>query len=154
MKWLTFEFAVPLAMICIMLFVIPPLFRSGVVSIYEFVERRFSASTRLILSVVFQISRAFGVPGVMVYTIALILQAILDIDKMYIVLIISVITIVYSWQGGMKAVVWGDAIQMILLFGGLLVCPGLWMAFGRCSWRIRNGFSSRKATGHLILTWE
>ena len=37
MKWLTFEFAVPLAMIGIMLLVIPPLFRSGVVSIYEFV---------------------------------------------------------------------------------------------------------------------
>ncbi|MEM7187671.1 MAG: sodium transporter, partial [Bacteroidota bacterium] len=36
--------------------------------------------------------------------------------------IISVITIIYSWQGGMKAVVWGDAVQMILLFGGLLVC--------------------------------
>ena len=121
MKWLTFELAVPIAMICIMLFVIPPLFRSGVVSIYEFVERRFSVSTRLILSVVFQISRALGT-GVMVYTIAIILQAILDIDKMYIVLIISIITIIYSWQGGMKAVVWGDAIQMILLFGGLLVC--------------------------------
>lgn len=121
MKWLTFEFAVPLAMVGIMLFVIPPLFRSGVVSIYEFVERRFSPSTRLVLSVVFQISRALGT-GVMVYTIAIILQAVLDIDYIYTILIISVITIIYSWQGGMKAVVWGDAIQMILLFGGLLVC--------------------------------
>ncbi len=121
MKWLSFEFAVPLAMIFIMLFIIPPLFRSGVVSIYEFVERRFSVSTRLILSIVFQISRALGT-GVMVYTIAIILQAVLDIDYIYTVLIISVITIIYSWQGGMKAVVWGDAVQMILLFGGLLVC--------------------------------
>jgi SSS family transporter len=121
MKWLTFEFAVPLAMICIMLFVIPPLFRSGVVSIYEYVEKRFSPSTRLILSIVFQISRALGT-GVMVYTIAMILQAVLDIDYIYTILIISVITIIYSWQGGMKAVVWGDAIQMILLFGGLVVC--------------------------------
>lgn len=121
MKWLTFEFAVPIAMMFIMLFVIPPLFRSGVVSIYEFVERRFSTSTRMILSVVFQISRALGT-GVMVYTIAIILQAVLDIDYIYTILIISVITIVYSWQGGMKAVVWGDAIQMIILFGGLIVC--------------------------------
>lgn len=121
MKWLTFEFAVPIAMICIMLFIIPPLFRSGVVSIYEYVEKRFSVSTRLILSIVFQISRALGT-GVMVYTIAIILQAVLDIDYIYTILIISVITIIYSWQGGMKAVVWGDAIQMILLFGGLLVC--------------------------------
>lgn len=41
MKWLTFEFAVPLAMIFIMIVIIPPLFRSGVVSIYEFVEKTF-----------------------------------------------------------------------------------------------------------------
>ena len=121
MKWLTFEFAVPLAMIFIMIVIIPPLFRSGVVSIYEFVERRFSTSTRLILSIVFQISRALGT-GVMVYAIAIILQAILDIDFVYTILIISVITIIYSWQGGMKAVVWGDAIQMIILFAGLIIC--------------------------------
>lgn len=121
MKWLTFEFAVPLAMIFIMIVIIPPLFRSGIVSIYEFVEKRFGVSTRLILSIVFQISRALAT-GVMVYTIAIILQAILDIDFVYTILIISVITIIYSWQGGMKAVVWGDAIQMIILFGGLLIC--------------------------------
>ena len=121
LKWLSFEFAVPLAMLFIMIFIIPPLFRSGVVSIYEFVERRFDSSTRLILSVVFQISRALGT-GVMVYTIAIILQAVLDIDFVYTILIISVITIIYSWQGGMKAVVWGDAIQMIILFAGLLTC--------------------------------
>jgi SSS family transporter len=121
MKWLTFELAVPLAMIFIMLIIIPPLFRSGVVSIYEYVERRFSYTTRLILSIVFQISRALGT-GVMVYTIAFILQAVLNIDFVYTILIISVITIIYSWQGGMKAVVWGDAIQMIILFAGLIIC--------------------------------
>lgn len=121
MKWLTFEFAVPLAMIFIMIVIIPPLFRSGVVSIYEFVEKRFSSSTRLVLSVVFQLSRALAT-GVMVYTIAIILQAVLDIDFVYTILIISVITIIYSWQGGMKAVVWGDAIQMIILFVGLIIC--------------------------------
>jgi SSS family transporter len=121
MKWLTFELAVPLAMIFIMIVIIPPLFRSGVVSIYEFVEKRFSVSTRLILSIVFQISRALGT-GVMVYTIAIILQAVLDIDFVYTILIISIITIIYSWQGGMKAVVWGDAIQMIILFVGLIIC--------------------------------
>lgn len=121
MKWLTFEFAVPLAMIFIMIVIIPPLFKSGVVSIYEFVEKRFSASTRLILSIVFQISRALAT-GVMVYAIAIILQAVLDIDFVYTILIISIITIVYSWQGGMKAVVWGDAIQMIILFAGLIIC--------------------------------
>ena len=123
MKWLSFEFSVPLAMLFLIIVIVPPLFRSGVVSIYEFVERRYDASTRMILSVVFQISRSLST-GVMVYTIAIILQAVLDIDFIYTIIIISVITIIYSWQGGMKAVVWGDTIQMILLFAGLLICLG------------------------------
>lgn len=143
MKWLTFEFAVPLAMLFIMLMIIPPLFRSGVVSIYEFVERRFAPSTRLVLSTVFQLSRALAT-GVMVYTIALIIQAVLDIEMSYTILIISVITIIYSWQGGMKAVVWGDAIQMILLFGGLLAC----LIFGYnelvASGGLENGFPAER----------
>jgi sodium-coupled monocarboxylate transporter 8/12 len=121
MKWLTFELAVPLAMIFIMLMIIPPLFRSGIVSIYEYVEQRFNRTTRMILSTVFQVSRALGT-GVMVYTLAFILQAVLNIDFLYTIILISVITIVYSWQGGMKAVVWGDAIQMIILFSGLIAC--------------------------------
>lgn len=121
MKWLTFELAVPLAMIFIMLMIVPPLFRSGIVSIYEYIEQRFNRTTRMILSTVFQISRALGT-GVMVYTLAFILQAVLNIDFLYTILLISVITIVYSWQGGMKAVVWGDAIQMIILFIGLIAC--------------------------------
>ena len=121
MQWLTFELAVPLAMIFILLFLFPPLFRSGVVSIYEFVEQRFNRSTRMILSIVFQISKALGT-GVMVYTLAFILQAVLNIDFLVTIILISVITIAYSWQGGMKAVVWGDALQMIILFVGLIVC--------------------------------
>ncbi|MDF1698380.1 MAG: sodium/solute symporter [Saprospiraceae bacterium] len=121
LKWLTFEMAVPIAMLFIMLVVIPPLFRAGIVSIYEYAERRFDYSTRMILSIVFQINRALST-GVMVYAIAFILQAVLNLDFSITILIISVITIIYSWQGGMKAVVWGDAIQMIILFIGLIVC--------------------------------
>lgn len=121
MKWLTFELAVPLAMIGIILIIVPPLYRANIVSIYEFVERRFSTSTRIILSIVFQISRSLST-GVGVYTIAIILQSVLDISFHWTILIITIITIVYSYMGGMKAVVWGDAIQMIILFGGLIIC--------------------------------
>ena len=121
MKWLTFEFAVPLAMIGIMFFIIPPLYKSGIVSIYEYLEQRFSKSTRKLISVVFQISRALGT-GVMVFTMALIIQAVVGISFHYTLIIISVVTLVYSYQGGMKAVVWGDAIQMIILFAGLVIC--------------------------------
>ena len=121
LKWLTFEFGVPLAMIGIMFFIIPPLYKSGVVSIYEYLERRFSKSTRKLISVVFQISRALGT-GVMVFTMALIIQAVVGISFHWTLIIISIVTLIYSYQGGMKAVVWGDAIQMIILFSGLIIC--------------------------------
>ncbi len=102
LKWLTFEMAVPIAMLFIMLVVIPPLFRAGIVSIYEYAERRFDYSTRMILSVVFQINRALST-GVMVYAIAFILQAVLDLDFGITILIISVITIILflaRWNEG------------------------------------------------------
>ena len=41
LKWLTFELAVPIAMIFVVVVIIPPLYRSGVVSVYEFLEKRF-----------------------------------------------------------------------------------------------------------------
>ncbi len=120
MKWLTFELAVPLAMIFVMFVIIPPLWKAGVVSIYEFLEQRFNRTTRLILSFVFQISRALGT-GVMVFLIAIILKAVLGVSLEITVLIISVITLIYSYQGGMKAVIWGDTVQMIILFSGLVI---------------------------------
>ena len=41
MVWLSYEFSVPLAMLFLMVYVLPALYRSGVVSIYDYLERRF-----------------------------------------------------------------------------------------------------------------
>jgi len=138
MKWLTFEFAVPLAMIFLIVVLIPPLYKSGVVSIYGFLEKRFGVSTRVFISGVFQFSRAFAT-GIMIYTVALVLSAVMNIPQWQTILIAGVITIVYSYQGGMKAVVWGDVIQMIILVFGILICIGYgWNLIGGWSALIEN----------------
>lgn len=121
MKWLTFELAVPLAMLFLMVFLIPPMYKSGIVSVYEYLEKRFDRSSRTLISVVFQVSRAFGT-GVMVYTVALILMSVMKIPMWQTISIIGVVTLIYSYQGGMKAVVYGDMIQMIILFLGMIIC--------------------------------
>ncbi len=121
MQWLSFEFGVPLAMIFLGLYLLPRLYRSGVVSIYEYLERRFNRSTRILISIVFQISRSFST-GVMIYAVALILMSILGVPLWQTILVIGVITIIYSYQGGMKAVVYGDMIQMIILMIGIVIC--------------------------------
>ncbi|PHR19115.1 MAG: sodium transporter [Sphingopyxis sp.] len=121
LKWLTFEFALPLAMLLVMFVIMPPLYRSGVISIFDFLEQRIGRSTRFIISFSFQIVRAFGT-GIMVYATGLIIEAVLGIPFLQSILVISIITILYSFLGGMKAVVYADAIQMVLIVFGLLIC--------------------------------
>lgn len=123
MQWLTFEFAVPLAMLFLIVVLIPPLYNAGVVSIYSFLEKRFDKSTRVLISSVFQFSRAFST-GIMIYTVALVLSAVMGIPQWQTILITGIVTVIYSYQGGMKAVVWGDVIQMIILLLGILICCG------------------------------
>ena len=123
LQWLTYEFGVPLAMAFLLIALIPSLYNSGIVSVYEYLEKRFDASSRLLISFVFQISRSVAT-GVMVYTMALILQATIGVDFWISILIIGVITMIYSFQGGMKAVIWGDVVQMLILFLGIVICLG------------------------------
>ena len=121
LQWLSFEFGVPLAMIFLAVFLLPKLYKSDIISIYEYLERRFSRSTRLLISIVFQISRSFGT-AIMVYAVSLILMSILNIPFWQTILVIGIITLIYSYQGGMKAVVYGDMIQMIILVIGIAIC--------------------------------
>lgn len=121
LKWLSYELAVPLAMILILTTILPILYRSGVVSIYDYLEQRFGRSTRVLLSVVFQLSRAFST-GIMIYAVSLILMSTMGIALWHSIIVIGVITVLYSFQGGMKAVVYGDAIQMVIIILGTIFC--------------------------------
>ena len=121
--WLSYELALPIAVIIMLWRLLPTLHAAGVVSVYDYLEQRFSRSTRLLISAVFQISRSFAT-AVMIYAISLILQSTMGIAQWHSIVIIGVITLIYSAMGGMKAVVYGDAIQMILIIAGAAVC--LW----------------------------
>ncbi len=121
LKWLSYELAVPLAMLILMGAVLPALHRSGVVSVYDFLERRFARSTRLMLSFVFQLSRSFAT-AIMIYALSIILQGTIGLDFWASVTLVGVSTVIYSLQGGMKAVVLGDAIQMSIIIFGAVLC--------------------------------
>ncbi|MBC6428173.1 MAG: sodium/solute symporter [Cellvibrionales bacterium] len=123
LKWLTYEFAVPLAMIFVMFVIAPALYRAKVVSIYDFLERRFGRSSRLLISALFQIVRSFST-GIMVYACAIVLQAVLGIPFWQSIVGVGVVALIYSTTGGMKAVVYSDAIQMVLIFGGIILVAG------------------------------
>ena len=93
--WLQYEFAVPVAMIVIMVYLLPFYRKLRLVSIYEYLELRYGVGTRTLLSVVFQFLRAFAT-GVTVYGISIVLQEIVGIPFFWAVLILGVVTIVYD----------------------------------------------------------
>lgn len=121
LQWLSYELAVPFAMILLLSSILPALYKSGVVSIYDFLEKRFGIYSRLLLSLVFQFSRAFST-GIMIYAVSLILMATMGVTLWQSIVVIGVITIIYSLQGGMKAVVYGDVIQMVIIVLGTILC--------------------------------
>ncbi|MDX1591606.1 MAG: sodium/solute symporter [Balneolaceae bacterium] len=121
LQWLTYEFAVPIAMIFLIIFIFPPLYKSGIISIYSFLGNRFGKGTTKILSGVFQFSRAFAA-GITVYAVAIVLEAVFGIPLWINILVTGFVALIYDYMGGMKAIVISDVIQMAILFVGFLIC--------------------------------
>lgn len=119
--WLQYEFAVPLAMVAIMIFLLPFYRKLNLISVYEYLEQRFDVRARTLLSVIFQVLKA-AATGVTVYGIAIVLQQIVGIPFVWAVLLLGIVTIIYDMLGGMEAVVLSDVIQMAVLYLGILLC--------------------------------
>jgi SSS family solute:Na+ symporter len=117
--WLQYELAVPFAMIILMAVIFPVFRRLNLISLYGYLERRFDRKTRMAISILFQFLRAFST-GVTVYGISLVLMVCLDLPFWAAVLLLGGITVLYDVLGGMRAVIWSDVIQVVVLFGAIL----------------------------------
>jgi len=123
LTWLQYELAVPLAIIFVMIFLIPFFRRLKLISVYEYLERRYGPGTRSLLAGVFLLSRGLA-SGVGVYAAAIVLAVCLQTEVWMMILVIGIITLIYDTIGGMKAVVYSDVIQMVILVGGIVLCTG------------------------------
>lgn len=121
MIWLGYEFAVPIAIIVTMTIIIPFLHRKRIVSIYEYLERRFDSGTRTLISIVFQISRALAT-GVGVYAVAIVLSVTIGLELWLTIVITAVVAMIYDTLGGIRAVIFTDVVQMVILTAGILIC--------------------------------
>lgn len=124
LNWLQYELMLPLAMIFVMLVLVPVLRGLGVISVYEYLERRFDRLTRLALSLVFLLSRGLAT-GVALYAAALLVQVCTGLPLAWAIVLTGGITVIYDTLGGMRAVVWTDVIQMVILLGGIGLCVAI-----------------------------
>ncbi len=121
LTWLQYELAVPLAMILVAMLMLPFFRHLELISVYSYLEMRFGAKARTLVSAVFLLSRGLG-SGVGLYASAIVLTVILGIPIWATILIMGISTLIYDTIGGMKAVVYSDVIQSLILLIGLFLC--------------------------------
>ena len=106
--------------ILVSIFLLPQYFETGITSIYEVIGKKFGPDIQKVASGVFLITRVFA-DGVRFLATAVVVQVITGWSLHIAVLIIGLVTLVYTLTGGIRTVVWVDSIQFDLyLFGGVM----------------------------------
>lgn len=102
-----------------------PFYRKlNITTAYEILENRFNYLTRALASLLF-ILLQLGRLGIVLLLPALALAIVTGIPVHWSILLMGVITIFYTILGGIKAVIWTDVVQVIILLGGALLCAGV-----------------------------
>lgn len=116
-----FSLSIPFAAVIAAKFFVP-LYRSlNSVSAYSYLETRFGPWARIYASLCYLVTQVART-GAVTYLLALPMNALLGWSVPSIILITGVAVILYSMLGGIQAVIWTDAIQGIVLIGGVLLC--------------------------------
>lgn len=126
-----FEWMASLTLVLLSLFFAPLYLRSRVSTLPDFLERRFNRGCRDVLSVVSLFSAIVIHMGVALYTAAWVLRGILGLAPgatilgmdalMLFIVVLGVLTGVYTMLGGLLAVVWTESVQTVLLLVGAIV---------------------------------
>ena len=104
----------------IVFFYLPFYRQLNVTSAYEYLELRFNLAVRLLgssLFLLFQVGRM----GIVLFLPALALSAVTGIDKVTCILLMGVLATLYTYLGGIEAVIWTDVLQIVVLMGGALI---------------------------------
>jgi len=109
-------------------FFLPKYFEGELLTAYTYLERRFGAKTKNFASSVFMVTRVFA-DGVRLYATAIPIAIIFKGYNLFVgtpdwqiysiaIILMAIITLVYTYLGGVRAVIWTDVVQMFIYIGG------------------------------------
>ena len=112
---------------------IPRYFAGELYTAYQLIERRFGHGLRLFTAGLFLLTRALA-EGVRVFAISIVIAIIFKTGVAASLVIIFVLTLLYTLEGGLTAVIWTDVIQLTIYIAGTVVAlfvalhtlPGGW----------------------------
>jgi len=128
------------ARVLIAVLFIPAYFSGNMLTAYELLNRRFGAAAKHVTASLFLVMRPLA-EGVRVFAASLVLSAVIsaslpDLPHLWLwsILIVGGLTLVYTFEGGITAVIWTDVIQLVIYLGGSLLAafellrliPGGW----------------------------
>jgi SSS family transporter len=154
MRFVQFYFGLPVAMVILCATAVPIFHRANVYTAYEYLEQRFDAKTRALVSAIFLIQRGLAA-GLSLYAPAVVLSVVLGWPERSTTMLMGVLIVSYTAFGGNKAVIWADVLQMLLISCALILA--LFMAIhllpAGVSWS--NAVSLAGAAGRLnAVTWN
>src|SRR5271156_6371230 len=100
-----------LARVVISTIFLPRYFEGQLFTAYELMQRRFGPRVRKVTAAIFLVTRSLA-EGVRVFAISIVVSIILHASGLASILVIVALTLFYTFEGGMTAVIWTDVIQM------------------------------------------
>jgi len=120
LTFLQLVFGYLIGRVLIVLLLLPGYFRGEFFTAYALIEKRFGQKMRAVAASTFLITRAIA-EGVRVSAIALVVSVVLGTSEKLAVVIVIALTVLYTFEGGMKAVIWTDVAQLLIYLTGSAV---------------------------------
>jgi len=139
MTYMMLNLGVPVSIAITALVFIPYFRRNKVQSAYEILEKRFDRKTRLLASGIYSCHVLLRT-GILIYGPAIVFATITGWSTTSAIMAVGVLSIAYTWMGGIRAVVWTDVIQFVILLGGGLLTL-MFIAYG-----VEGGLTAITAT--------
>src|SRR5437870_605426 len=135
LQFLQVVFGYLVGRVIISFILLPHYFRGDLYTAYQLIESRFGGRLRSLTAGLFLLTRA-AAEGVRVYAVAIVVTIALGTGEIASIAIITALTVLYTFEGGLTAVIWTDVVQTIIYVGGTLVglftilhlVPGGWPA--------------------------
>jgi SSS family transporter len=126
-------------------FLLPQYFRGEMLSAYQLLRLRFGPAVQRTASGLFLVTRTIA-DGLRLFLTALLLQQFTGWDFQVSMVVMGAATILYTYLGGMQAVIWTDLIQFIVYLLGAVVALGflIWLAPGGWGGLVASGEAAHK----------
>jgi solute:Na+ symporter, SSS family len=117
MGFLQLVFGYLVARVVVSFVLIPKYFAGELYTAYQLIEKRFGRPLKVFTAALFLVTRALA-EGVRVFAISIVIEVIFRTGVFAAILIITVLTLFYTFRGGLTAVIWTDVTQLTIYLSG------------------------------------